>query len=42
MQVAMIPWVCLAIVVAGLALAAWTHRYRREVWAEMGRIFDEV
>jgi amino acid transporter len=42
MQMAMIPWVCLAVVVAGLALAAWTHRARREVWADMGRIFDEV
>jgi amino acid transporter len=41
-QMAMIPWVCLAVVVVGLAVAAWTHRYRRAVWADMGRIFDEV
>ncbi|GAA0900944.1 APC family permease [Pseudonocardia zijingensis] len=42
LQVAMVPWVCLVIAAAGLALAAWTHRCRREVWADMGRIFDEV
>jgi amino acid transporter len=42
LQVAMVPWVCLGIAVAGLALSAWTRRYRRDVWADMGRIFDEV
>ncbi|TWF81247.1 amino acid/polyamine/organocation transporter (APC superfamily) [Pseudonocardia hierapolitana] len=42
LQIAMVPWVCLAIAAAGLALAAWTRRYRRDVWADMGRIFDEV
>jgi amino acid transporter len=42
LQLAMVPWVCLGIAVAGLALAAWTRRYRRDVWADMGRIFDEV
>jgi len=42
LQVAMVPWVCLAIAVAGLVVAAWTRRYRRAVWADMGRIFDEV
>jgi hypothetical protein len=42
MQVAIVPWVCLAIAVAGLALAAWTRRSRPGVWADMGRIFDEV
>jgi hypothetical protein len=42
LQVAMVPWVCLAIAAVGLAVAAWTRRYRREVWADMGRIFDEV
>jgi amino acid transporter len=42
LQVAMVPWVCLGIAAAGLALAAWTHRRRRDVWADMGRIFDEV
>jgi amino acid transporter len=41
-QMAMIPWVCLAVVVVGLAVAAWTHRFRQAVWADMGRIFDEV
>lgn len=41
-QYAMIPWVCLAVAVVGLALAAWTRRYRRPVWSEMGRIFDEL
>jgi amino acid transporter len=42
LQVAMVPWVCLGIAAAGLALAAWTRSYRRDVWADMGRIFDEV
>ncbi|TQM45271.1 APC family permease [Pseudonocardia cypriaca] len=42
LQVAMVPWVCLGIAVAGLALAAWTRTSRRDVWADMGRIFDEV
>jgi amino acid transporter len=41
-QMAVIPWVCLAVVVVGLAVAAWTHRFRQDVWADMGRIFDEV
>ena len=42
LQVAMIPWVCLVVLVAGFALAAWTRRYRAAAWADMGRIFDEV
>lgn len=42
LQVAIVPWVCLAVAAAGIALAAWTRRYRRPVWADMGRIFDEV
>jgi amino acid transporter len=42
LQVAMVPWVCLGIAAAGLALAAWTRRHRRDIWADMGRIFDEV
>src|SRR5690606_2458483 len=37
-QTAMVPWVCLAGAAAGLAVAAWTRRYRRDVWADMGRI----
>ncbi|MGQ0576356.1 MAG: APC family permease, partial [Pseudonocardia sp.] len=40
--VAAVPWVCVAIAGAGLAVAAWTRRFRRPVWADMGRIFDEV
>jgi hypothetical protein len=42
LQVAAVPWVCLAVVVVGLALAGWTRRFRRPIWADMGRIFDEV
>lgn len=42
LQIAMVPWVCLGVVGVGLALAAWTRRFRRPVWADMGRIFDEV
>lgn len=40
--VAAVPWVCLAIGAVGLAVAAWTRRFRQPVWADMGRIFDEV
>lgn len=42
LQFAMVPWVCLAIAVVGLALAAWIRRLRSAVWADMGQIFDEV
>lgn len=42
LQYAMIPWVCLGVAVTGLAVAAWTRRYRQPVWDDMGRIFDEV
>jgi hypothetical protein len=37
-----IPWVLVAIVVAGWALAAWTKRARAQAWADMGRVFDEL
>ncbi len=33
LQMAMVPWVCLAVAGAGAALAAWTRRYRQPVWA---------
>ena len=42
LQYAMIPWVCLAVAVVGLAAAAWTYRFRHDVWGDMGRVFDEV
>jgi amino acid transporter len=42
LQVAMVPWVCLAVAAAGLLVAAWTRAYRTPVWADMGRIFDEM
>ncbi|MHA6793904.1 APC family permease [Pseudonocardia bannensis] len=42
LQIAMVPWVCAAVAAIGLALAVWTRRYRRPVWADMGRIFDEI
>lgn len=41
-QVAVVPWVCLGVVGAGLAVAAWTRARRRDAWADMGRVFDEV
>jgi uncharacterized membrane protein len=40
--VAMVPWVCLGIVVAGLLVATWIRRTRQAVWADMGTVFDEV
>ncbi|MGD9528417.1 APC family permease [Pseudonocardia sp.] len=40
--VAVVPWVCLAIAGCGLAVAAWTRRFRQPIWDDMGRIFDEV
>ncbi|MDN5857480.1 MAG: APC family permease, partial [Pseudonocardia sp.] len=42
LQYAMIPWVCLGIAAVGVAVAAWTYRYRQGVWGDMGRVFDEV
>jgi hypothetical protein len=36
----MIPWVCLAVAAAGGAVAVWTQRRRREVWPDMGQVFD--
>ena len=42
LQYAMIPWVCLAVALVGLAAAVWTRRFRHEVWGDMGRVFDEV
>lgn len=38
----LIPWVGIGIVLIGCALAAWTRRSRATVWADMGRVFDEV
>jgi hypothetical protein len=40
--VAMVPWVCLGIVVSGLLVATWIRRTRQAVWADMGTVFDEV
>ena len=42
LQIAIVPWVCVVVAAIGLGLAAWTRRYRRSVWSDMGRIFDEV
>jgi amino acid transporter len=42
LQTAMVPWVCLAVAAAGGAVAAWTRKRRREVWADMGQVFDEL
>ena len=41
-QYAMVPWVCLGVAAAGIAVAAWTRRNRQPVWNDMGRVFDEV
>ncbi|HEY2207610.1 MAG TPA: APC family permease [Pseudonocardia sp.] len=40
--VAMVPWVCLAVAVVGLLVAAWVRRTRPSAWADMGAVFDEV
>lgn len=42
LAVRLIPWVGIAIVATGCALAAWTRRSRSVVWTDMGRVFDEV
>lgn len=42
LQFVLIPWICLVVLVVGLVLAAWTRSSRQSVWADMGRIFDEV
>jgi amino acid transporter len=42
LHIAVVPWVCLTVVAVGLALAVWTRQYRRSVWADMGRVFDEI
>lgn len=42
LQIAIVPWVCVVVAAIGLGLAAWTRRYRRSIWSDMGRIFDEV
>ncbi|WP_232665193.1 APC family permease [Pseudonocardia sp. TRM90224] len=42
LQVAIVPWICLVVAVVGLLVAAWTRSARRQVWADMGRIFDEI
>lgn len=41
-QIAMVPWVCLAVALAGVAVAAWLRRRRPADWHDMGRVFDEV
>jgi amino acid transporter len=41
-QIAMVPWVCLAVAVTGIAVAAWLRRRRPAEWHDMGRVFDEV
>lgn len=38
----MVPWVCLAVAVTGLLVAAWLRRRRPRSWAHMGTVFDEV
>lgn len=38
----LIPWVGVAVVAVGWAVAAWTKRTRAQAWAEMGKVFDEL
>ncbi|GAA5157671.1 APC family permease [Pseudonocardia eucalypti] len=40
--IAMVPWVCGALVVVGLAVAAWLRHTRPTAWSHMGTVFDEV
>ncbi|WP_169736853.1 APC family permease [Pseudonocardia spinosispora] len=40
--VAVVPWVCLLVVVVGLVIATWIRRTRPAAWADMGTVFDEV
>ncbi len=42
MALRLIPWVGVAVIVAGWAVAAWTRRARAQAWADMGRVFDEL
>jgi amino acid transporter len=42
LQMSIVPWVCVAVAAAGLLVATWTRAYRTSVWADMGRIFDEM
>lgn len=37
-----IPWVLIAILAAGWALATWTKHARVQAWSDMGRVFDEL
>jgi amino acid transporter len=39
--VKIIPWVCLAIVLLGLAIAAFLKSSKPASWADMGAVFDE-
>jgi hypothetical protein len=37
-----VPWLCLAVALAGLGVAAWMRRTRPTAWLHMGTVFDEV
>ena len=39
--VKVVPWISLAIVLAGLGLAAYLKSSKPEAWADMGAVFDE-
>jgi amino acid transporter len=41
-QIAVVPWVCLAVALAGVAVSVWLRRRRPADWHDMGRVFDEV
>ncbi len=36
-----IPWVCLAVLVAGVAIAGYLKSKKPAAWADMGAVFDE-
>ena len=36
-----VPWACLALVIAAVAVGAWLKRARPRTWQNMGAIFDE-
>ena len=42
MAMRIIPWVGVAILLAGLALALWTRKAKPKAWAGMGQVFDEL
>ncbi|MGJ0204380.1 amino acid permease [Leucobacter sp. gxy201] len=42
MSMRLVPWVGIAIFAVGLLLALWIRANRKQVWADMGHMFDEL